>query len=47
MRKNIVDVMKMFSINKYSQDFIKVGFGYRGLAKFITMDHYAGFPREG
>jgi hypothetical protein len=40
-------VMEMkFSINKYSQVFCKAGLGYRGLAKFIIIDKYVGFPGE-
>jgi hypothetical protein len=41
-------VMKMkFSVNKYSQVFYRVGPDYRGLAKFIVVDQYVGFPGEG
>jgi hypothetical protein len=48
MRKNMVDVMKMmFSINKYSQVFNRVGPGYGGLEKFIIIDQYFGFPGDG
>jgi hypothetical protein len=40
--------MKMkFSINKYFHIFHRVGPGYRGLAKFIIVDQYVGFPGEG
>jgi hypothetical protein len=46
MRRDIVDVdMKIkFSVNKYSQVFIRVGPGYGGLAKFIIIDQSVGFP---
>jgi hypothetical protein len=49
MRENIVDmVMEMeFGINKYSEVFYNVGPVYRRLAKFIVIDKYIGFPREG
>jgi hypothetical protein len=49
MRENIFDVvMEMeFNVNKYSQIFYRVGQGYRGLAKFIIVDQYVGFPAEG
>jgi hypothetical protein len=36
-----------FSISKYSQVFNRVSPGYRGLAKFIIIDQYFGFPGEG
>jgi hypothetical protein len=44
MGENAVDIIleMKFSINKYSQDFYRVGPGYRGLAKFIIV----GFPEE-
>jgi hypothetical protein len=49
MRKSMADVvMKIkFSINKYSQVFNRVGPGYGGLAKFIVIDQYVGFPEDG
>jgi hypothetical protein len=40
-------VMKVkFSI-KYTQDFNRVGPDYGGLAKFMIIDQYFGFPGEG
>jgi hypothetical protein len=49
MRENVVNIVMeiKFSINKYSQVFYRVGLGYRGLAKFIIIDKYIGFPGEG
>jgi hypothetical protein len=38
---------KKFKINKYSQVFNRVSLGYGGLAKFIIIDHYFGFPEKG
>jgi hypothetical protein len=36
-----------FRINKYSQVFNRVGPRYEGLAKFIIVGQYFGFPGEG
>jgi hypothetical protein len=49
MREYIVNmVMEMeFGINKYSEAFHRVGLVYRRLAKFIVVDKYICFPREG
>jgi hypothetical protein len=49
MRKNIVDVVmkKKFNTNKHSKVFYRVGLGYSGLAEFIIVDQYVGFPGEG
>jgi hypothetical protein len=41
-------VMEMkFGINKYSEVFYRVGPVYTELAKFVIVDQYVGFPREG
>jgi hypothetical protein len=47
--KNMIDeVMKMeISIRKYSQLSNRADPGYGGLAKFIVIDQYVGFPGEG
>jgi hypothetical protein len=49
MREKIVNmIMEMkFSINKYSEVSYRVGPVYRGLSKFVIVDQYVGFPREG
>jgi hypothetical protein len=45
----LVDVVvKMkFSINKYSHVFNRAGPGYGGMSKFINIDQYIAFPRQG
>jgi hypothetical protein len=43
---DMVTKMK-FRISKYSQVFNRVGLGYGGLAKFIIVYQYIGFPAEG
>jgi hypothetical protein len=45
MREKIVDMV--MEINKYSEVSYRVSLVYRGLAKFIIVDQYVGFPREG
>jgi hypothetical protein len=36
-----------FAVNKYSKVFYGVGPVYRGLAKFVIIVQYVGFPRKG
>jgi hypothetical protein len=49
VRENIAGMIIeiKFNISKYSQVFCRVGPGCRGLAKFIIVDQYVGFPGEG